>query len=522
MSSSIRRFLPAGAGLALVLSLCASAVAQPEPSPPPTIEAEGAPVDAGGGDAAGAAQAAAPVAPAGPDELAARLEALLGRPGGLTAERVGAQAAATSHEARARAKDVEIAGHDVDRATAGLLPEVTLIARYTRQAPVDSGSFGLGGGSLVVTDAPAGPLPDGAPLTGVPLDALSFPVLPDQYWLQASLSVPISDYLLRTRFGVDAARGQERAARLHEQAARLQVAADAKLVYFDWVRATLQQVVTEQSLAQSEEQLRLARQSLASGRLSRADVLGAEAQVASAELLVSQAKNLVALAEMRLRTALHDTSGQPYVIGERLPDTPSPDARRPFEELLAEAIARRLELRAVDAGRAALQSASRAQRADELPRLSAFANAYYVNPNQRVFPQEDRFSATWDAGVELVWTPTRLGAARAEARKLAAQAEQRDSEAQQLRDALGVEVMAAHRELQEAAQDLETARRGLVAAAEVLRVRQLQLAYGRTTSVEVTMAETAALRARLAVVNARVNLVVAQVRLDHAVGRDAS
>jgi len=522
MSRDVRRFLLVGAGLALVVSLPARAAAQPVSSPPTPGEVGVVPADAGGEEAAGAAAAAAPSAPAGADELAARLEALLGRPGGLTAQRVGEQAVATSHEARARAKDVEIAGRAVERARAALLPEVPLIARYTRQSPVDSGSFGLGGGSLVVTDDTTGPLPDGAPLSGVPLDALSFPVLPDQYWLQASVTLPISDYVLRTRFDLDATRGQERAAQLREQAARLQIAADAKLVYFDWVRATLQQVVAEQSLAQSQEQLRLARQSAASGRLSRADVLGAEAQVASAELMLSQAKNLVALADTRLRTALHDTSGQPFAIGEALPDTPSPDARRTFEDLLAEAINKRLELRAIEAGRAALERASRAQRADELPRLSAFANAYYVNPNQRVFPQEDRFSAAWDAGVELVWTPTRLGAARAEARKLSAQAEQRDSEAQQLRDALSIEVMAAHRELQEAAQDLETARRGLVAAAEVLRVRQLQLAFGRATSVEVTLAETAVLRARLAVVNARVNLVVAQVRLDHAVGRDAS
>jgi outer membrane protein len=123
-------------------------------------------------------------------------------------------------------------------------------------------------------------------------------------------------------------------------------------------------------------------------------------------------------------------------------------------------------------------------------------------------------------GLERTWTPTRIGGARADARKFAAQAEQRSYDGQNLRDALRVEVMAAHQAMQEAALDIETAQRGLVAAEEGYRVRQVLLANGRATSVEVTDAETTLLNARLALVNARVNLATAQLRLDHAVGRD--
>ncbi|MBN2192811.1 MAG: TolC family protein [Polyangiaceae bacterium] len=533
MSRKVREFGRTGALALVISSLSGVAAAQPAAEPP------GGDVAAPPGEPAGAAPPAAesPAAmpasavAAGGDALAARFDEILGRPGGLTADQAGERAAATSPDAGACAKDVEIARYDVDRAVSGFLPEVTLLARYTRQSPVDNGSIGPGSGALVGTAPAADADGDGiidtdadgtiqAPLFTVPMDSFSFPVLLNQYLLQASLNVPISDYVFRTRFGVAAARGNERAARLSEQAARLQAAANARLLYFDWVRAKLQLVVTEQSLLQSREQRRLAQKSLEGGRISRVDVLRAEAQVASAELMVSQAQHLVTLSEDRLRTAMHEPNEGPLSVGDRLSEGPSPDARRGFEQLYAEATSKRLELRAIDASASALRDAGRSLRADELPRLSAFANGYYTNPNQRVFPQEDKFTPSWDAGVELSWTPTRIGGARAEARKYAAQAAQRETDIQSTRDALRTEVMAAHQGIKEAALNIETAQRGLTSAEEGYRVRQLLLQHGRATSVEVTDAETVLLRARLALVNARVDLVAAQLRLDHAVGRD--
>jgi len=75
--------------------------------------------------------------------------------------------------------------------------------------------------------------------------------------------------------------------------------------------------------------------------------------------------------------------------------------------------------------------------------------------------------------------------------------------------------------LREARTAIESSARGLSAAEESYRVRRSLFQNGRSTSVELTDAETDLTRSRLESINARVDLQVARVRLEHALGRDA-
>ena len=89
-----------------------------------------------------------------------------------------------------------------------------------------------------------------------------------------------------------------------------------------------------------------------------------------------------------------------------------------------------------------------------------------------------------------------------------------------LEDGLRAEVLQAHQGIQEARLAFQTTARGLKAAEEGYRVRRELLRYGRATSVEVIDAQTNLLRAQLDRINAHVDLLIARVKLDHAVGRD--
>jgi outer membrane protein TolC len=67
---------------------------------------------------------------------------------------------------------------------------------------------------------------------------------------------------------------------------------------------------------------------------------------------------------------------------------------------------------------------------------------------------------------------------------------------------------------------VEAAERQLVAAEEGLRVRNELSRNGRATTIEVLDSEAEVTRARLARLNARIGLLAARVRLDHATGGD--
>jgi outer membrane protein len=453
--------------------------------------------------------------PPGAGELQSRLRVLLDKPDGLTSERAAQRAAATSLEVRVKEAELLAAAAEVDRALVAYYPRMTLTARYVRLSPIEDQLLG----NVVAAPVPAGPIPPGTPLFNVPFE---IPVVQNQYLLQANLTVPVTDYFLRTSQSVAASTESRAAAEIEARAARLSAAMQAKILYYGWARARLQEVVAAQSVEQTRSQHEVAKAAFAGGRSSRADVLAAESQHARALLLLERAQNLRIVGEEQLRTATHDPGHRPYEIGEDLlAALPSESKRYSVQQLYQEALQGRIELRAFDSAERSLVEQRRAARAGYYPRLDAFGNAYYANPNQRYFPQREEWKASWDLGVQLTWTPNDAGTSSALSAGLEARRARVAAQKAAFRDALRNEVTQAHQALREAEAGLTTTERGLAAAEEAYRVRRELYGYGRATTVEVIDAETSLLRAGLEMINARIEQRIARVRLYHALGRDA-
>ena len=463
-----------------------------------------------------------PPAPA-PDPLAT----LKAASGGLTADEVGRRAAETSVEARVRERAVDAAEARREEAEAGYWPRLTGTARYTRLSQVPPIEFGSSGASLVFTPSQPNDIVAPRALTGTePLLASGLPafgVPVNQYTLQAALTVPLSDYLFRVSQAISAATHSARAARVDEQAARLKVAAEARVGYYQWIRARGQAVVAAQALEQARAHLRDAQQMFAAGVVSRADTLRAESQVKSIELLQARTLNLVDLAEEQLHIVMHDPGARHYDIGEDVTALlPARASDASLAHLQDEAFDHRLELRALDETAGSVRELARVSRAAQYPRLDLAGNAIYANPNQRIFPLRDKFDGTWDATVQLSWTPTDIAGARAAGRAQAAQEAQILAQREALLDGLRLEVTQAYQLQREAEVALGTTLQGLLAAEESARVRRDLFRNGKATLVEVNDAESELTRSRLEVVNAHIDARIARVRLDHAVGRDAA
>jgi outer membrane protein TolC len=453
--------------------------------------------------------------PAEPDNAFSELVA---RPGGLTADDAARRATASSHDVEARESSERAARADRDRASVGYFPRLTLTGRYTRVSPLDQQSLASDAGSLVATPSGEGPVPPGTTLIGVPGDALGFPVIENQYLLQANVTVPLSDYLLRTGQRYDSAELSRRSAEIGVVTARRDAALRGRLAYYAWVRARLQEVVAAQSLEQARAHLRLANAAGEAGRLPRVDILRAESHVSSAELLAERARQLSAIAEDQLRTVMHDARGKRYEIGEDPMRAVSRAEAASMDGLYARAIARRPEIRALEKASEALEEQGRVARAGNYPRLDAFGNAYYANPNPRLVPPRDEWRATWDVGLQVTWSPNDLGTSGAEERAALERKRETDAHLAALRDAIRGEVVRAYEERKTARFALEASDRAVRLAEEAYRGRVLLFEQGRASTVELVDAETELLRARLDQVNAHVDLLAAWVRLDHAVG----
>ena len=463
--------------------------------------------------AAGAAPPAADDDGAG--TLVSKVEGVLGRPGGLTSDTVAKRAEATSFDVKSKREDLEAAAALVDQALVGYFPRLNLTARYTRLSPLQVAGLG----NLVLSQEPA--LPGMVDPTRTYAAPFAFPILLNQTILQATLTVPVSDYLLRIPQAYASATKNQKSAQYSEGATRLKAATDARVVYYTWVRSKLQQVVAEQAFLQANAHLVDARHAFDAGTLSKADVLRVESQAASSRLLVERAKSLAEVTETQIRVAMHDQSPEPYEVGETvIGEAPKVSGADNLNALWAEAASARLEIKALDQGSESLREQAKVARAGNIPRLEVFGDLIYANPNQRVFPLQQVFRGTWDVGVALSYSPNDIALAGANSHNFESRAASVIAQRQALEDGIRVEVTQARNALREAEAAIESTREGLAAAEESYRVRRSLFRNGRATAVELTDSETDLTRSRLEAINARVDARIAKVRLEHALGRD--
>ena len=535
-ATPFRRGARAASALAglLAIGLSASQAAAQPLRPQPAAPAAAQPAPAAGQQAPAAGQQAQPggalaLPERGPDPLAA---ALAPHPGGLTPDEVARAAVLAQASLRVKQAELQAAAARVDQALVNYFPRVTLTASYTRLSEVEN-SLGSGA-ALVFANNPGGlvvgPCPPGAPVgvqcvvdsQGQPAGAapLDFPVLNNSYSLVANLTVPISDYVLRLSQNYAAQSRAESAKKLEVAAQALQIGADAKIAFYNWVRAKGQAIVAHEAVEQAKAHLADARRTFDVGLISRADVLRLESQVASAEQVETEANAFLEVADEQLRTSMALPAGKPMEIGIDVMGAPSAPPAGTLQALQQEAFSKRLEIRALDETVFSLKETESVLRAGYYPRLDAFANLNYSNPNPRIFPAQDKFEMTWDAGLRLTWTIndtfTAMGAtAEARARTLAVE-EQKSV----LRSGLRVEVASAYADVRKAAGNIEASERQLAASEESMRVRSELFRAGRATSVDLVDAETEVTRARLKQIDARVGLLVAQMRLEHSTGRD--
>jgi outer membrane protein TolC len=479
--------------------------AAPVPPPPP------APAAAPGAGAT-AAPATATNDDAAPVEVPSDLVQV--HEGGLTAEQAGTRAAVTSWNAKASEETLRSAEAKVDAAWAGFLPRLSGRAEYERLSEFTPPTISF---------LPPGTDPAKFGITG-PLATLfssgtSFPLVFNNWTLQGTITVPVSDYFLTIDQKYTAATRSEEAARWNLISARATALSDGKVEYYTWLRNRGAVIVAVQALNDQKTHLRDSRNQFAVGNASKADVLRSETAVAAAELALEQATNLSDLTEKQLRVAMHLSEEQRMLPGEDL-QVPLASFQGNLKQMTAEALSARAEIKSADANAAAAEKQSTVAKASRYPTLSAFADGIEANPNPRYFPATQDWHATWDVGAILSWSPNDILTANASARDLDSQVASIKANQNNTRDGIEVEVQQDWQGVREADFSVDSSTREVTSAEEAYRVQRELFNNGRGTSATLTDAEGDLTKARLDLLNARANARIARIRLDHALGRD--
>ncbi|MBN1652340.1 MAG: TolC family protein [Deltaproteobacteria bacterium] len=463
-----------------------------------------------------------------PESQLDSVQALEPKPGGLTADEVAAKAVKSSPTLRARQAEIDAAQAKVDDAVARFLPRLTLKASYQRLSEVSSEL----GGAIVGSSEPSatiriGPCSPGSTEqcavneSGIPIGAqeFEFPSLVNTYALNASLSLPLSDYLLRLSKSIAATQENRRAAELQKEAVLRKIESDARIAYYNWLKTLAGCAVAQASLERFNALLADARTAYDVGSTTKADVLRLEAAVAGTQYAIIETETLRSVAEEQLAVFM----GEPvkrYQVGEAVAvDAAGVEATGELKALIADAFRQRLELEALKAGGESLREGSGALAIGRWPRLDAFGDVTYANPNQRIFPQEEEWNATWAVGLSLSWNINDAFSGSAQSAEIDALRAKLEANLEELERGIKLEVTSAYMFLKKARVAVETSSRSSAAAKEAYRVASDLYRVGRATTTDLISAESELVAASIKEINAALDYHVAKIMLAHAVGK---
>jgi outer membrane protein TolC len=450
-------------------------------------------------------------------ELRVPTELVQAQPNGLTSDQAGIRTATTSWNAKASEENLRSAEARVDAAWAAFLPRLSGRFEYERLSEFTPPQIQLVALSPSDQQMLASLLPPA--VTKALTSGFGFPLVFNNWTLQGTLTVPISDYFFSINQRYTSATHSEDAARWNLIGARANALTNGKTEYYTWLRNRGAVIVAVQSLNDQKAHLRDARNQFAVGNASKADVLRAETAVSAAELEVEEASNLSDITEKQLRVDMHLPEGMPIVPGEDL-EAPLPSFQGNLKQMTDEALSARAEIKSADANAAAAEQTAAAYKAGRYPTLSAFGDGIYANPNPRVFPQTQSWFGTWDFGAVLSWSPNDVLGANGNVGDFEGQAAAIKANKEVTRDAIEVEVQQDWQGVRQADFAVESSTRQLASAEEAYRVQRELFNNGRGTSATLNDAETDLTRARLTLLNARADARIARIRLDHGLGRD--
>jgi outer membrane protein len=411
----------------------------------------------------------------------------------LTIEEAIRRGLETSHrleEAQARVEGTEAVA---DQRLAATRPQVAAQAGYTRTNHVEEFGVVRPNNEFVVI----------------------YPDVPDNYRTRLDAQWPLYDGGKR-HWIERAARRDAVVSTGDEEALRQDLRLEITRAYWTLVTASESRRVVDESVAGIDAHLRDVRNQLEAGLIPPNEVMAVEAQRSRQRLLSIQARTTrdVAEAELgRLVGVAPGTTIQPATSAAALADIPVN-----LESLVSEARRNRPEYGALSERVLAAADREKAVAAGMKPTIAAVGGVDYASPNPRIFPRQDAWRHSWDAGVNVNWPFLDGGRTRAEIAEAAAATRAARARLAEFEAVLAVEVRQRFSELEASRAAIEAADDGVRAATEAHRVVGERFAAGVATSTDILDAQIALLQAGLDRTQAVANARMADARLSRAIG----
>jgi outer membrane protein TolC len=367
-------------------------------------------------------------------------------------------------------------------------------------------------------------------LSEVPPFEVSLPIFPDpivvsqNYFNNFNLRLGVQQPLFtgfRLQAGEETAQMLEKSAGQDLEKDRAEFIFAVKSAYWGLARTREFEKVIDENIRQVGEHLKDVRAFFEQGLLTRNEVLRVELELSNAEFMKIETRNA---AEVAL-TVLNSLIGWPLDTEVDLTTSAESQASRPpaaedprEESSIETALANRPELKSAEFRIKASEFTVKAARAGFYPQVFLSGNYYYLRPNSRFMPAKDKFNATWDLSISVSFDIWNWGQTKSQTEQAKAQLAQARDARKLLEDQAVLEVTQSRLSLARAREKVRVAGQAVGQAEENLRVTRERFKQGVALNTDVLDADVALLQAQMNRTQAAIDMVLAQARLEKALG----
>ncbi|MBU2505594.1 MAG: TolC family protein [Bacteroidetes bacterium] len=402
---------------------------------------------------------------------------------------------ANSKEIQISQSILESSKERVGEMTAQMFPQIKLVANYTKLSEVTPFEV------------------------NVPFAAGKFKIqdpIYDNYGAQLSIEQPLFTGFMLSSVK-SAAENQSKAIEVEHQKAVNKKALEIHQSFWNYHKAVKAKKLIEENLAYVMMRLKDTENFVKNGLTTTNDLLKLKVHVANNELMLVDAENREQLARVIFNKNLglklnSQTSVSDVNLSELMDD-------QNYDSLLEEALRNREELKAFAFKKKAAVESIYAAKSNWYPQVFAFGNFYYMRPNQRFLPLEDKFYDTWDLGIALEWNLWDWGKTSSKTAQAKQTLFQTEKSVALLKEGIEVEVYQNYLTLLSELKKVELNELTIQSAEENFRITKEKYYTQLTASAELIDAEVELLKARTNYSNALIDLQLSRIKLNESVGR---
>lgn len=372
------------------------------------------------------------------------------------------------------------------------LPQLKLNASYTRLSEIDPFAINTPFGDFIIS-----------------------PSIVNNYNVRLSLTQPVFTGF-RLSASSDAAGFNSLAVKKEYSKDEQDLILNIKNAYWGLFKAKKFKAVVDENVEQIRAHLKDVENFFNQGLATNNDLLKIQVQLSEALLRQIEAKNGVQLSAMNLKNQIGLPLNDNIDIKEDIKSF-TIDLKS-IDELVEAAYKNRPELEALDFRIKASESGIKAAQASWYPQIYLSGNYLYANPNQRIFPAEEKWNATWDVSVSLQYDLWNWGATSDQTTQAKALYEQVKDSYKTAKDFVTLDVTQNFLLLQQASEKMNVSGQSIEQAKENYRVTYDKYLNGLILNSEVIDAEVALLQANTNYIQSLVDYEMAKARLERSVG----